>query len=51
MCPGRDLDADVPLVLCDAREISSVKQVLITLVETIALRRSGSAGHIVTPRT
>ena len=46
-----DLDAGVPVILCDARQVSSVKQVLITLVETIAARRSGSASHIVTPRT
>ena len=46
-----DLDTAVPLVLCDAREISSVKQVLITLVETIAARPSGAASNIVTPRT
>jgi uncharacterized protein len=46
-----DLDAGVPLMLCDARDISSVKQVLITLVETIASRRSGPAGQIMTPRT
>jgi signal recognition particle receptor subunit beta len=46
-----DLDEDVPLVLCDARDISSVKQVLITLVETIAAHRSGAARHTVTPRT
>ena len=46
-----DLDASIPVVLCDARQVSSVKQVLITLVETIAARRSGSASHIVTPRT
>ena len=40
-----DLDPDVPLVMCDAREVSSVKQVLITLVEAIAATRSarGSA--------
>jgi uncharacterized protein len=31
----------VPLILCDAREVGSVKQVLITLVEAIAARRSG----------
>jgi uncharacterized protein len=36
-----DLDAGVPLILCDAREVGSVKQVLITLVEAIAARRSG----------
>jgi signal recognition particle receptor subunit beta len=35
-----DLDAGVPLILCDAREVGSVKQVLITLVEAIAARRS-----------
>jgi uncharacterized protein len=35
-----DLDADVPVVLCDARDVASVKQVLIKLVETIAVRRS-----------
>jgi signal recognition particle receptor subunit beta len=37
-----DLDPDVPLVLCDARQVSSVKQVLITLVEAIAARHSGN---------
>jgi signal recognition particle receptor subunit beta len=31
-----DLDPGVPLILCDAREVGSVKQVLITLVEAIA---------------
>jgi signal recognition particle receptor subunit beta len=36
-----DLDPGVPLVLCDAREVSSVKHVLITLVEAIAARHSG----------
>ena len=46
-----DLDSDVPLVLCDARDLSSVKQVLITLVETIATRQSAPASPIVTPRT
>lgn len=44
-----DLDSDVPLVLCDARDLSSVKQVLITLVETIAARHSGVASQTVTP--
>jgi uncharacterized protein len=34
-----DLDADVPVVLCDARDVASVKQVLIKLVETISNRR------------
>ncbi len=36
-----DLDAGVPLVLCDARDAGSVKQVLITLVEAIAARGAG----------
>ena len=36
-----DLDPGVPLILCDARDVGSVKQVLITLVEAIAARRSG----------
>jgi signal recognition particle receptor subunit beta len=40
-----DLDADTPLVLCDARDVASVKQVLITLVETIAGRRSATASQ------
>jgi hypothetical protein len=31
-----DLDEDVPAVLCDARELGSVMQVLITLIESIA---------------
>lgn len=35
-----DLDPDVPVVLCDAREVGSVKQVLITLVETISAGQS-----------
>jgi signal recognition particle receptor subunit beta len=35
-----DLDPDVPVVLCDARDVASVKQVLIKLVETIAVSRS-----------
>src|ERR1700723_2608501 len=39
-----DLDPGNPLVLCDARDLGSVKSVLITLVETIASRRSGRAG-------
>ena len=40
-----DLDPRVPAVLCDAREQSSVKQVLITLVEYIlASRSAGSPG-------
>jgi len=46
-----DLDPGVPVVNCDARDVASVKQVLITLVETIASRRSGSAGRVMAPRT
>jgi signal recognition particle receptor subunit beta len=40
-----DLDDDVPLVLCDARDVASVKQVLITLVETIATSRAATASR------
>jgi hypothetical protein len=50
-----DLDPGVPLALCDAREVSSVKRVLITLVEDIAARRArsraGTGRTTVTPRT
>jgi uncharacterized protein len=55
-----DLDPGVPLVLCDAREAGSVKQVLITLVETIAGKpgkhggegsRGGSRRTTMAPRT
>jgi signal recognition particle receptor subunit beta len=35
-----DLDQDVPVVLCDARDLASVKQVLIKLVETISRSRT-----------
>jgi uncharacterized protein len=35
-----DLDLGVPVVLCDARDVASVKQVLIKLVETISISRS-----------
>ena len=35
-----DLDEGVPVVLCDARDVASVKQVLIKLVETISVSRS-----------
>jgi uncharacterized protein len=31
-----DLDQDVPVLLCDARRLDSVKEVLITLIETIS---------------
>ena len=48
-----DLDPDVPLVLCDARDVASVKQVLITLVETIAaqLRSPQEQADSATPGT
>ncbi len=46
-----DLAPGVPVINCDARDLTSVKQVLITLVETIAAHRVGSAGRAVTPRT
>jgi signal recognition particle receptor subunit beta len=46
-----DLDADVPMVLCDARELASAKQVLITLVETIATRGLGSPRRSPTSKT
>jgi uncharacterized protein len=38
-----DLDPAVPVVLCDARELGSVKQVLITLVEHVAAYRGRAA--------
>jgi uncharacterized protein len=38
-----DLDCSVPVVLCDARELSSVKQVLISLVEHVAASRGRAA--------
>ena len=38
-----DLDEDVPLVLCDARDHASVKNALIRLVESIAAGRPGGA--------
>ena len=41
-----DLDDDVPLVLCDARDQSSVKETLIRLVESIAAGGASAAqGH------
>jgi uncharacterized protein len=40
-----DLDPGVPTVLCDARDVASVKQVLITLVENVAARRAATAGR------
>jgi uncharacterized protein len=38
-----DLDSHVPMVLCDARVRSSVKQVLITLVEHVLIGETGDA--------
>jgi uncharacterized protein len=38
-----DLAPEVPVVLCDARDVASVKQVLITLVEAISASRSRSS--------
>jgi uncharacterized protein len=39
-----DLEPRIPLVLCDARQRASVKQVLITLVEYVLTRPSSPAG-------
>jgi uncharacterized protein len=39
-----DLDAGIPAVLCDARERSSVKQVLIILVEHVLAASAGRGG-------
>ena len=36
-----DLDSHVPALLCDARDRSSVKQVLITLVEHVLTGETG----------
>ncbi len=35
-----DLDPGVPVVLCDARDVASVKEVLISLVEAISIGRA-----------
>ena len=41
-----DLDAHVPVVLCDARALGSVKQVLISLIEhVVAQRVTGAAAQ------
>jgi uncharacterized protein len=40
-----DLDEDVPLVLCDAREQASVKDALIRLVESIAANPDTASAH------
>ena len=45
-----DLDPEVPLVLCDAREKESVKEVLITLVEYILAEDSNSGDLVVAER-
>jgi signal recognition particle receptor subunit beta len=37
------LDPSVPVVLCDARELGSVKQVLISLIEHVVARRARAA--------
>jgi uncharacterized protein len=41
-----DLDPDIPVVLCDARDVASVKGVLISLVEAISIGRA----RAMTPR-
>jgi signal recognition particle receptor subunit beta len=48
-----DLDPGVPAVLCDARRLGSVKQVLITLVEHVltSSRPAGSSGRSAPPPT
>ncbi len=52
-----DLDPRVPAVLCDARMMDSVKQVLITLLEHVLASRTGngtgrnSTGPLQTPAT
>src|SRR3984885_2135479 len=38
-----DIAPDVPVVLCDARDVGSVKQVLITLVQAISISRARSS--------
>jgi uncharacterized protein len=38
-----DLAPDVPVMLCDARDVASVKQVLITLVQAISVSRAMSS--------
>ena len=37
-----DLDPNVPVLLCDARRLDSVKEALITLIETISMRATRS---------
>lgn len=40
-----DLDPDVPAVLCDARKLDSVKDVLLTLIESAAARNTARLGR------
>jgi signal recognition particle receptor subunit beta len=46
-----DLDSTVPVVLCDARERGSVKQVLITLIEHVAAQRARASAIVAAPVT
>jgi signal recognition particle receptor subunit beta len=46
-----DLDSIVPVVLCDARERGSVKQVLITLIEHVAAQRARASAIVAAPVT
>jgi signal recognition particle receptor subunit beta len=39
-----DLDPDVPVILCDARERGSARNVLIELVEYVARRQLAAVG-------
>jgi uncharacterized protein len=41
-----NLDPDVPVVLCDARQLASCRDVLVTLVEHAIRLLSRSAGHL-----
>jgi len=41
-----DLDPDVPALLCDARQLSSVKNVLTTLVESISAADPSPRGMV-----
>jgi signal recognition particle receptor subunit beta len=41
-----DLDPGLPVVLCDAREVGSVKQVLTSLVESIFTGHSGARSRV-----
>jgi len=41
-----DLDPGLPVVLCDAREVGSVKQVLTSLVESIFTGRSDARSRV-----